>query len=115
MLALTNMAMIDAGICCWDCKYHYCHIRPYQVDSNITTHMGKPNFPSYTSGHSAFPTSAAEVLSYIFPGGKNEIQAMAKGTSIFRLYGGIHYRFDIETGIETVIKIGGLAVYGLAV
>jgi hypothetical protein len=104
------MAMIYAGICCRDFKYHYCHTRPYQVDSNITTHTGKPNFPSYTSGHSAFPTSTAEVLSYMFPGGKNEIQAMAEGASISRPYGGIHYRFDIENSIETVIKIGGLAV-----
>jgi hypothetical protein len=108
--SLTNMAMMDARICYWDCKYHYCYIRPYQVDSNITTPVGKPNFPSYTSGHSAFSASAAEVLSYIFPDKKKEIQAMAEEAGISRLYGGIHYRFDIENGIKTGIKIGDLAV-----
>ena len=35
--------------------------------SDLKSVIGLPNFPSYTSGHSTFSGSAAEVLSYLFP------------------------------------------------
>ncbi len=114
-LALMNMAMMDAGICCWDTKYYYCLLRPWQADPKITTAVAKPNFPSYTSGHSAFSSAAAEVLSYIFPKEQSQLESMAEEAGISRLYGGIHYRFDIDNGQEGGRAIGRLAVeYGMA-
>jgi membrane-associated phospholipid phosphatase len=110
ILALTNMAMMDAGVCCWDCKYHYCLIRPWQADPSITTPVGKPNFPAYTSGHSAFSASASEVLGYFFPDKKDELETMAEDAGISRLYGGIHYRFDIEEGKKVGREIGLKAI-----
>lgn len=109
-LALMNMAMTDAGICCWDTKYYYCLMRPWQADPKINTAVGKPNFPSYTSGHSAFSASAAEVLGYIFPDEKDQIELMAEEAGISRLYGGIHYRFDIDKGQEGGKAAGRMAV-----
>jgi hypothetical protein len=109
-LALMNMAVMDAGICCWDAKYYYCEIRPWQVDPEITTPVGKPNFPSYTSGHSSFSSAAAEVLSYLFPNKKSWINSAADEAGVSRLYGGIHYRFDIDAAAEGGRKIGLMAV-----
>lgn len=109
-LALMNMAMMDAGICCWDTKYYYCLIRPWQADPKITTAVAKPNFPSYTSGHSDFSSAAAEVLDYIFPGDKSQTDSMAAEAGISRLYGGIHYRFDIDKGSEVGRMMGRMAV-----
>jgi membrane-associated phospholipid phosphatase len=100
------MAMMDAGICCLNCKYYYCLIRPWQADPEITTPVGQPSFPSYTSGHSAFSASAAKVLGYIFPDEKENLDAMAEEAGISRLYGGIHYCFDIDGGRKTGETIG---------
>lgn len=109
-LALMNMAMMDAGICCWDTKYYYCLLRPWEADPEITTPIGKPNFPSYTSGHSAFSASAAEVLAYVFPDEEDKIRSMAEEAGMSRLYGGIHYRFDIDEGQKGGSGIGKMAV-----
>ena len=65
--ALLNMAMHDAAVGCWETKYFYFNPRPSQLDPDLKTTIGLPNFPSYTSGHSTFSAAAAEVLSYLFP------------------------------------------------
>lgn len=109
-LALMNMAMMDAGICCWDAKYYYCLLRPWEADPEIKPSIGKPNFPSYTSGHSAFSAAATEVLSYVFPDEEEKIRAKAEEAGMSRLYGGIHYRFDIEAGQEGGKEMGQMAV-----
>jgi membrane-associated phospholipid phosphatase len=109
-LALLNSAMQDAGICCWDVKYYYLVPRPSEVNAEIKTSTGIPNFPAYTSGHSTFSGAAAEVLSYIFPNNKSEFDAMATEASVSRIYGGIHYRFDCEKGLEHGKMIGAHAV-----
>ncbi|MDQ3813138.1 MAG: phosphatase PAP2 family protein [Armatimonadota bacterium] len=109
-LALMNMAVMDAGICCWDAKYTYWLLRPWQADTAITTPVGQPNFPSYTSGHATFSGAAAEVLGYIFPDQQASFRAMADEAALSRLYGGIHYRFDSDIGIEGGRRIGQLAI-----
>ncbi|HEX2866399.1 MAG TPA: phosphatase PAP2 family protein [Ignavibacteriales bacterium] len=109
-LTLMNMAIMDAGICCWHAKYKFWYIRPSQVDTTITTPVGLPNFPSYTSGHSSFSGAAQTVLSYLFPGKASQCKAMAEEAAISRLYGGIHYRFDSEMGLESGRAAGDLAV-----
>jgi len=99
-LALMNAAMMDTGIHCWNCKYTYWYIRPSQADPTITTPVGLPNFPSYVSGHSSFSGAAGEVLSYIFPTERSELQAKVQEASLSRLYAGIHYRFDCDQGLK---------------
>lgn len=98
-LAYMNMAIMDAGISCWDAKYHYHYPRPIQTIPGFKTIVGTPNFPSYTSGHSSFSAAAAEVLSYIFPAETAVCQDWALEAAESRIYGGIHYRFDSEVGL----------------
>lgn len=105
-MALLNLAMMDAAICCWDTKFHYFNPRPSQVDPSIKTLTGLPNFPSFTSGHSTFSGAAATFLSYLFPEKANHYEAMAQEASNSRMYGAIHYRSDCEVGLQMGKAIG---------
>jgi hypothetical protein len=98
--AYLNMAVMDAGISCWDAKYYYHYPRPIQAIPGFKTILGTPNFPSYTSGHSTFSAAAASILSYIYPNEAGQCQAWAREAAESRIYAGIHYRFDAEVGIE---------------
>ncbi len=109
-MALLNMSLMDAGIACWDAKYFYFNPRPSQIDNNIKTVTGLPNFPAYISGHSTFSAAAATVLGYIIPANAVNYNAMAKEASESRLYGAIHYRSDCEKGFETGNKVGAYSV-----
>jgi PAP2 superfamily protein len=108
--ALLNMAMMDAAIVCWDTKMAYFNPRPSQMNPAIKTCTGLPNFPSYISGHSTFSSAAATVLGYVIPERAADYTAMAKEASISRMYGGIHYRADCETGLVVGANIGAYAV-----
>jgi hypothetical protein len=108
--ALLNMAEHDAGVGCWDAKFTYFNPRPSQLDPRIKTSIGLPNFPSYTSGHSTFSAAAATVLSYLFASGAASFEAMMDEAAISRLYGGIHYRSDIEVGKQHGGRIGAYTV-----
>jgi membrane-associated phospholipid phosphatase len=108
--ALMNMAMMDAGIACWDTKFYYLLPRPSQADPSITTPVGLPNFPSYPSGHSCFSGAGAEVLSYLFPDDGEALRDLAEEASVSRVYGGIHYRFDGEAGLAQGKATAQLAI-----
>ena len=108
--ALLNMTMHDAAVATWDAKYAYFNPRPSQLDPTIRTIMGLPNFPSYVSGHSTFSASAAEVLAYLFPSQTASFAAMRDEAGMSRLYGGIHYRSDIEIGKSLGMRVGGYTV-----
>jgi hypothetical protein len=107
VFALTNAAAMDAVIACWESKFSYDYIRPYQVvrfngiDYPITTPLGKPNHPSYPSGHSCVSAAAATVIKAFF-GATNgrgawlDARVIDAGRS--RILGGIHYQFDITAG-----------------
>jgi hypothetical protein len=109
-LALLNMSMFDAAICCWDAKYYYFSPRPSQMDPNCKTLTGLPNFPAYTSGHSTFSGAAATILGHIVPSRLDDYMAMADEASKSRLYGAIHYRSDIEVGMQMGKAIGQKAI-----
>jgi membrane-associated phospholipid phosphatase len=100
LYALLSATMADAGVGCWDTKETYWLIRPWQADPAITVvaAVGKPNHPSYTSGHSCVSSSAGAVLSRFFPEQRAQLDAMVIEAGLSRMYGGIHYRFDIEAG-----------------
>ena len=104
--ALLNMAMHDASVACWRVKYKHFNPRPTQLDPSIRTAIGLPNFPSYPSGHSTFSAAAAEVLGQLFPAHAGDFAAMADEAGLSRLYGGIHYRSDIEGGKAHGLRIG---------
>ncbi len=108
--AYLNMAIMDAGISCWDAKYYYHYPRPIQTMPGFKTILGTPNFPSYTSGHSTFSAAAAEVLAYIFPAEASYCKDWAREAAESRIYGGIHYRFDAELGLEQGKKVAEYTV-----
>ncbi|MFB0944977.1 MAG: vanadium-dependent haloperoxidase [Spirosomataceae bacterium] len=116
-----GLAINDAFIACWRCKYRFNTIRPITyiretIDNNWTPIVGTPPFPEYTSGHSSGAGAAAEILKAQF--GENttfidntyagvypnrsysNFTAYADETSNSRLYGGIHFRQGCEEGVR---------------
>jgi hypothetical protein len=110
VFALLNMSQLDAAVACWDTKFFYFNPRPSQMDPAIRTVVGLPNFPSYTSGHSTFSAAAATVLSYLFPSGTTYFETQMEEAALSRLFGGIHYRSDIEVGKDHGRRVGGYTV-----
>lgn len=110
IFATLNMAMMDASIGCWDAKYYYLVVRPWQADNRIKGLVGYPNHPSYPSGHSCFSAAGAEVLASYFPLEEILLRDLAKEASLSRLYGGLHYRFDLEEGLRLGKQVGTIAV-----
>ncbi|WP_339814706.1 phosphatase PAP2 family protein [uncultured Imperialibacter sp.] len=108
--AYMNMAIMDAGISCWDAKYYYHYPRPIQTIPGYKTIAGTPNFPSYTSGHSVFSAAGAAVLGYIFPQEAELCNFWAEEAAISRVYGGIHYRFDAVVGTDQGRKVAQYSI-----
>lgn len=129
--ARLGMAVSDAFVSCWKCKYVFNLMRPVtylrqNIDAAFTTLLATPAFPEYTSGHSVQSGASARVLSqsfgynYSFVDKTHENRTDINGTArtyrsfdhfaaeaaISRLYGGIHYRQAIELGVEQGNKIG---------
>lgn len=100
LYALLSATMFDAQIGCWDAKLTYWLIRPWKADLaiSVVAAVGKPNHPSYPSGHSCLSASGAEVLKLFFPEKSAQLDAMVIEAGLSRMYGGIHYRFDIDAG-----------------
>jgi membrane-associated phospholipid phosphatase len=100
LYALLSSTMFDAQIGCWDEKLRSWLVRPWKADTKITTFLpvGMPNHPSYPSGHSCLSSAGASVLSMFFPEHTAQLDAMVVQAGLSRMYGGIHYRFDINAG-----------------
>lgn len=109
-LAYLNMAMMDAGISCWDAKYYYHYPRPIEVIPGFKTIAGTPNFPAYTSGHSTFSAAGAEILAYIFPNEAVLVKSWAEEAAISRVYGGIHWTFDANVGTAQGKRVAGFTL-----
>jgi hypothetical protein len=109
-MALLNMAIMDAGIVCWNTKYYYYNPRPTQMNPSIKTLTGIPNFPSYISGHSTFSGAAATILAEIIPENASKYASLAQQASLSRVYGGIHYSIDCSVGLQVGQKVGNYAV-----
>lgn len=104
--AVTSVAMADAFLACWDGKFHYWLIRPISVDPAISTVFSTPPFPSYPSGHSTVSAAAAEAMAYLFPLRETYYRDQAHEASESRVWGGVHYRFDITAGEELGAAVG---------
>jgi membrane-associated phospholipid phosphatase len=112
ILAFANAAAFDAQIACWDTKLWYWFIRPSQADPAITLPIGLPNHPSYPSGHSCITSSMLTVLTDAFPKERDELAKQIELAGLSRMYGGIHYRFDITAGQEIGRRAAQLALAG---
>jgi membrane-associated phospholipid phosphatase len=96
--ALANIAGFDSHIACWDAKYTYWAIRPFQLDSTFTPLFTTPNHPGYPSAHSCISTAVADVLAYLFPADAEHEMALAEEAAESRIWAGIHFRSDVEAG-----------------
>ncbi len=116
---LVSATMFDAGIATWHTKYKFNLLRPEtyihrHIAAQWRTLIPTPQFPSYTSGHSGFSKAAAVSLTSVFGaipftdrtkvrGGfaavsYSNFDAAADEAAASRLYGGIHYPMDNESG-----------------
>jgi hypothetical protein len=130
LFALLNVALADAAIACWDMKFH-CNlwrpvtaIREADTDGNDLTErdpgwmalLSTPPFPTCTSGHSTFSGAAAEMLRLFFDrddlsfsdaddyGVRRDFAGFweaAREAGRSRIYGGIHFEFDNQAGLES--------------
>jgi membrane-associated phospholipid phosphatase len=108
--ALMNMAGNDSGVACWDAKYAYWAIRPFQLDPEFTSLFTTPNHPAYPSAHSCLSTATADVLAYLFPADAADMQALAQQATESRIWAGIHFRSDVESGIALGEDVAGAVV-----
>ncbi|POY37556.1 PA-phosphatase [Solitalea longa] len=122
LFAQVGIALNDAAIVCWNCKYKYNLLRPVtyirnNIDPTWTSKIGTPPFPSYISGHASFTGATSTILSAYFgndfsftdnqkvddgfsPRSFNTFEEMANEAAISRVYGGIHYDFDTNIGMN---------------
>lgn len=106
VLALMNAAGFDAVVASHEAKYTYWLLRPTQADPAITKAIGLPSFPSYPSNHAAISAAAATVLGAEFPAERSALDAAAEEAGVSRIYGGIHYRFDVDAGLALGRSVG---------
>jgi len=127
--ALLNVALADASIAIWECKFYYNFWRPItaislaadQPDPQWTPFITTPPFPDYPSGHSGYSGAASAVLADWFGDATpftlrsegmalqfgipefdrqyESFRAAAEEASMSRVYGGIHYDFSCHRGI----------------
>jgi hypothetical protein len=110
VFAVMDMAMLDASIACWDAKFTYWYIRPYQYDPTIATPVGFPQHPSYPSAHSCFTSSGAAVLAALFPSRTDYLLGLVAEAGEARIYAGLHYRFDVLAGRQIGYSVAALAL-----
>jgi hypothetical protein len=130
-LAQLGVAQADAFIACWATKFEVNLLRPVSyikrvIDPKWEPLLITPPFPEYPSGHSTQSGAAATVLTRIF--GDDfafddmthvddglpvrsfpSFWAAAEEAAMSRLYGGIHYRFGNEGGLEQGRCVGAYA------
>jgi PAP2 superfamily protein len=110
VLALVHMTAVDATIACHDSKYTYWVPRPTQADPTIRLAIAVPNHPSYPSNHACISGAVGLVLDAQFPDASGRYFAMGREAGESRVYGGIHYRIDIDEGYVIARKVAARAL-----
>jgi membrane-associated phospholipid phosphatase len=99
-----------------------------QPDPTWLPLIATPPFPSYTSGHSTFSGAASRVLAHFFGGDAASFSTTSDGlpgvTRSFtsfsqaaeeagqsRIYGGIHWQYDNQAGLESGRDLGDLVFF----
>jgi len=96
--ALESLAYTDSAIACWDAKYAYWAVRPFQLIPEFKPLFTTPNHPSYPSAHSCLSGSAANVLAYLFPGDADAFNTLLVQSGDSRIWGGLHFPMDVKAG-----------------
>ena len=97
--AIKSIAFYDSMVACWDAKYAYWQIRPFQLDTAFRPLFATPNHPSYPAAHGCFSSAAAAAIAYLFPRDAQAINALADQAGESRIWAGIHYRSDVVVGL----------------
>jgi MYXO-CTERM domain-containing protein len=136
LFAILNIALADSRIAVWDTKYEFGFWRPItairagDTDNNPATEpdpawvplLETPNHPEFVSGHSATGAAGATILALWFgnersfsvrsstlPGVGRDFDRFSDAgqeNANSRLYGGIHYRFSNELGLDLGEAVG---------
>jgi Domain of unknown function (DUF4114)/Bacterial Ig-like domain/PAP2 superfamily len=145
LFGTLNVALADAGICCWNTKYKYDFWRPITaiqagdkdgndkttVDPTWAPLLTTPAFPEYTSGHATFSGAADAVLTgffgdnYAFGTTSIGLPGVTRTFASFhqaaieacksRIYGGIHFNSASVEGLNAGLKIGDFALKNFAI
>lgn len=97
--ALESIAQYDTMVACWDAKYTYWAIRPFQLDPNFKPLFTTPNHPSYPAAHGCFSSAAATILAYLFPRDADALTTLAQQAGDSRVWAGIHFPSDVKVGL----------------
>ncbi|HEX6890646.1 MAG TPA: vanadium-dependent haloperoxidase [Chryseolinea sp.] len=120
-LAKMSICQYNASIACWKGKYAHAVLRPVSyiqkyIDPSWTPVIETPPHPEYPAAHATFSAAAATALSDVLgtslsfvdhsyddlgyrPRSFKSFDEAAKEAGMSRLYGGIHYRPSIESGL----------------
>ena len=127
-LALMDVAIIDASASVFDTKYSYDFWRPetaIHASGNTTwkPYIVTPCFPGYGSAHASLSNAARQVLERLY-GPRHHLitlsnpavagvvlqyatfEQITNDINDARVYGGIHFRFDQETGAQQGRRVG---------
>lgn len=121
-LLRVGCAVADAFIQCWHTKFTWNLVRPItyiraHIDPTWSSLVTTPPFPEYNSGHSTQSAAWAEVMTALFgnthaftdhthdtsgmePRSFSAFREAADEAAVSRLYGGIHYRFGNQSGLD---------------
>ena len=127
-LALMDVAIVDASASVFDTKYFYDFWRPETAihasgDTTWMPYIVTPCFPSYGSAHATLSNAARKVLERLYGRHHHFItltnptvagvilqygsfEQITHDINDARVYGGIHFRFDQETGGDQGREIG---------
>jgi len=108
--ALFQAGFYDAGVACWDAKYAYWTIRPFQLDREFRTVFPTPNHPSYPAAHACYSMTSALVLGYLFPRDAAAIAVLGRESGDSRVWAGIHYRSDVAAGQQIAERVAGRVI-----
>jgi membrane-associated phospholipid phosphatase len=97
--ALESIGGYDSSVACWDAKYTYWAIRPFQLDPTLKTVFPTPNHPSYPAAHGCLSGGAAGVLAALFPRDASTLNALADEAGQSRVWAGIHFPTDVRVGL----------------
>ena len=97
--ALTSIASYDSAVACWDAKYAYWAIRPFQLDPALQTVFPTPNHPSYPAAHGCLSSAAAATLGSLFPRDAETLNTLADEAGQSRIWAGIHFPTDVRVGL----------------
>ena len=108
VMAAQAVAVADAEIATWDGKYHYWVERPITAAPDLAVLFATPPFPSYPAAHATVSNAAGVVLASIFPQDAGDLLALANEAAASRVWAGIHYPMDVDSGGAMGREVGYL-------